>query len=463
MRMRGFHPSSLFRFGLTKAHLPERIVAMLFQSQHLQLTAEYGIATLWLGFPGESANALDLARLRDLDTAFRAVATIPSVRILVIRSVHANGFCTGIRPEVLAGLIRPADRAAFAWYGQQVADRLAQLNAVTLAFIDGTCLGAGLELALACDYRLCVARPTTHLGFPDRLACFGASGRLRRLMGRRRADRFLTSGQTISGREASARNLVHLAFCERRSRIELRSFLDRLELRPIKPSAPGDPSGLAAERRTFASFNPKALPASPAHTSFNPIATFPEALGLLGDDVDAARLAAEAVLEGRSVIVCGNRGLVEQEIIAARSRGFITPLEAEQAQLRVRSANKFSEFRRAGLIFVAEGHNLYRLASKVLPRAVLCRIRSQADHENPVSEARAGEELPYLRRILDIRFGGMNRIAVTPASATDSDVVAAFSAWLRLFNRSVFMAPPARDSLASCKSMHENPLVEARA
>src|ERR1700722_3414897 len=122
---------------------------MLFESKHLRITAEQGTATLWLNFPGELVNALDIARLRELDAAFRAVTEVHSVQILVIRSANPRGFCAGVRADVLAGLSTPAARASFAWFGQQVYERLANLNAVTIAVIDGPCLGVGLELALA--------------------------------------------------------------------------------------------------------------------------------------------------------------------------------------------------------------------------------------------------------------------------------------------------------------------------
>ncbi len=128
----------------------------------------------------------------------RAVAASPFVRILVVRSANPAGFCTGLHSRALASLVHPTDRAAFAWYGQQVFDRLARLDAVSLAFIDGPCLNAGLELALACDHRLCVARSITHLGFPERLACFGGSARLTQLGGRR-AMGLLTSGRNAFG------------------------------------------------------------------------------------------------------------------------------------------------------------------------------------------------------------------------------------------------------------------------
>jgi enoyl-CoA hydratase len=427
---------------------------MLFESSHLRITAEHGIATLWLGFPGKLANALDLARLRELDEALQCVATIPSVRILVIRSSSPGGFCAGIRPEVVAGLSHPADRATFAWYGQQVFDRLARLDAVTLAYIDGPCLGAGLELALACDYRLCVARPTTQLGFPDRIACFGGTSRLRNLVGRR-GSQLLTSGQALSGREAQALKLVDLAFCERRSRIELRSALDRLELRPLKPRQPVELVGLAAERRAFAAFISHHTPPTPPASSHNPIPPLPETIGLLGDDADAALLASDIALRGGTVVVCGNRSLVYNGIDAALARGFITPLEAEQARLRVSSADSLAEFHRAGLVFVAKGHNPFHLATTVLPRVLVCLIRAPGDvtnhlmRNNQAGAANASawgklETFPYPRRVVQVGFCERNRIALFPSLAVDTDATTTLAAWLKPFGREPIIFPAGR-------------------
>src|SRR5262249_6443534 len=190
---------------------------------HVRVSAEYGTATLWLAFPGEPVNALDLARLRELDNALTAIEHNPFIRTLVVRSALPAGFCARVHPEALASLTTGAERGPFAWFGQRVFDRLARLPFTPLAFIDGPCLGAGLELALACDHRLCVARPTTHLGFPDAPRgippCFGGTARLRRLLGRP-AEQFLGSGRTLSGREAQRLGLGDEAFCERRGKKE---------------------------------------------------------------------------------------------------------------------------------------------------------------------------------------------------------------------------------------------------
>lgn len=435
---------------------------MLFESKHLRVTAEYGTATLWLGFPGELANALDVARIRELDRAIRAVAALPSVQILVIRSANTAGFCAGIHPNALASLSSPADRSAFAWFGQQVFNRLAQLEAVSIAIIDGPCLGAGLELALACDYRLCVARPTTRLGFPDRIACFGGSSRLTNLLGRR-GEAFLSSGRMLSGREAWNLKLVDLAYCERRSKIELRSFLDRLELHPFKPHPPSDSVGLASERRVFAAFSPSPASASTISLSLNPIPRFPETVGLLGDDAEAALLASEVALRGGTVVVSGNRSVVYAGIDAARARGFITPLEADQARRRIRSSETLADFRHAGLVFVAQGHDPFRLATTVLPRVLVCVIRPSEEvrsnaKSNPVGYDRIAsdrdnfEVFPYPRRVIPVRFRGQNQIALFPSPVIDSDTTTTLAVWLRSFGRDPVF-PPSR----LCPSHDNNP------
>jgi enoyl-CoA hydratase/carnithine racemase len=419
---------------------------MVFESPHVRVTAEHGTATLWLGFPGEPANALDLARLRELDAALRAVEATRAIRVLVLRSTNPAGFCAGIHPNALASPTHPTDRAAFAWFGQQVCERLARLDAVTLALIDGPCLGAGLELALACDHRLCVARPTTHLGFPDRLACFGGTARLRHLGGRR-AMELLATGETISGREARALGLVDVACCERRGKIELRTLLDRLEARPVKPREPLELSGLAAERRAFAAaqIHPVAsahpVADAPGSPRVNPVPPFPDVVGLLGDDPTAARLLSEVALRGGSAVVCGNREPVFAGIETALARGFVTPLEAEQARLRVRSSDALAGFDRAGLVFVADGHDPFRLAAVVQPRTVVCVVAP--DDETAAARPRPDVPFPFPRRVIRIGFCGKGRVALFPGSSTDRDTTATVAAWLKPFGLSGVVFPVA--------------------
>ncbi len=174
---------------------------MLFDSAHVRVTAEYGVATLWLAFPGDPVNALDASRLSELEAALAAIESNVFVNALVVRSAKPFGFCAGLHPDVS----RVTDRAGFAWRGQHVFARLSALPFTTVAFVDGPCLGVGFELALACDHRLCVATPNTHLGFPNRVACFGGSSRLRKLMGKRAAAFIESRAHAVRPRGARPR------------------------------------------------------------------------------------------------------------------------------------------------------------------------------------------------------------------------------------------------------------------
>jgi enoyl-CoA hydratase/carnithine racemase len=414
---------------------------MLFESRHITVTADHGTATLAFGFGGDPVNALDLARLRELDAALRAVATDPTITALVLRSSLPAGFSTGLHYHALTGLAHPGDRSAFSWYGQQVLERLAQLEAVSIAVIDGPCLGAGFELALACDYRLCIARSTTHLGFPERFACFGGTARIQNLAGRRGRD-LLASGTTLSGREARRIGLADVACCERRARIELRTLLDRIERRPVKPLRRVDPSGLAAERRAFA-----AMPAFVPHvsttlTTVNPIPPFPGVIGLLGNDAFTEQIAVEVALRGGAVYICGNRTGIFAGIERAAERGFVTPLEAEQARVKVRTAESGQGFDRAGLVFVADGQNPFRLAAAVRPRTVVCVIRPTGS-EPLAPPAGPSVPFPFPRRLVRISFCDDHRVALFPGQATDADTLATLSSWLKPFDLTSVVFPVA--------------------
>lgn len=258
---------------------------MLFESPHVRVTAEYGVGTLWLAFPGAPVNALDATRLRELNAAIAAIEPNPFLHALVVRSAKPAGFCAGLHPSVA----EVADRVAFAALGQKVFARLSALPFTTVAFVEGPCLGVGFELALACDHLLCCATPATLLGFPQRVACFGGTNRVRKRMGRR-GYALIESGRTLSGREACDLGLVDRAFCSRRAKIELRTFLDELEQSLRVPHRTPDETGYAAERRAFAA-------------------------------TDLRGTVCEAPTDIETLL----------------NRGFITPLEAEQMRAAIRT------------------------------------------------------------------------------------------------------------------------------
>jgi enoyl-CoA hydratase/carnithine racemase len=413
---------------------------MHFESRHITVTSDHGTATLRFGFAGEPTNALNLSHLREFEKALDAVASHRAITILVVRSAIPSGFCEGLCPSAVLSLLHPTDRSAFAWYGQQILGKLASLNAVSVAVIDGRCLDAGLEIALACDRRFCVSRSTTLLGFPGRTPCFGGSVRLRAVAGRRGSE-LLKSGRIVSGREAKQMGLVDVACSERRSKIELRTMLDRLEARPLKARYKTEAEGLAEERRSFSSASITALCERPLAIG-NSAPPFPAMLGLLGIDATIEKLAAVAVLHGASVVVSGDRSRIYSQIVESRARGFITPLEAEQARLRVRVSDSLDGFGDAELVFVAAGHNPFRLAAAIRPRTIVCVIRP-AGGDPPTSQSHLAVPFPFPRRLVHLSFCGSERVALFPDAATDPETLTAVSAWMKPFGYTSVVFPVA--------------------
>src|SRR5690606_25705317 len=90
--------------------------------------------------------------------------------------------------------------------------RLEKLSCPVVAAIEGYCLGGGLELALACKYRIVKDTPNTKLGFPEvQLGIFpgfGGSARSTRLLGGLKAMELMLSSRQLSARQARAIGLV---------------------------------------------------------------------------------------------------------------------------------------------------------------------------------------------------------------------------------------------------------------
>jgi 3-hydroxyacyl-CoA dehydrogenase/enoyl-CoA hydratase/3-hydroxybutyryl-CoA epimerase len=213
---------------------------MLYQSANLRLETHYRIATLWLGVPGPEVNPLTRAVLADFDAAVTAAAAHPGLDVLVLRSARADGFSTGADPDEWAGLTTPDEASELARQGQEVCRRLAALAPVTVAFLDGPCLGGGLELALACDYRVASGGPGTRLGLPQVkqgwLPCWGGTQRLPHLVGYRAARELLLSGRKLSAKQSLDLGLVDRAYGQRMAGVHLAAFALDLQKRPRKPT-----------------------------------------------------------------------------------------------------------------------------------------------------------------------------------------------------------------------------------
>jgi 3-hydroxyacyl-CoA dehydrogenase/enoyl-CoA hydratase/3-hydroxybutyryl-CoA epimerase len=187
--------------------------------RHWSLTrADDGIATLTLDKNGAAVNTLsaevmaELAQvLDDLDAA--------APKGLVIRSGKDNGFIAGADVDEFRTAREPADGLAIVRRGAELFDRLARVPYPTLALIKGFCLGGGLELALACRYRVAVDDPSTRMGLPEVMLGIvpGWCGikRLPRLIGAPAALDLLLTGKTVDARRAKSLGIVDEAVPQR--------------------------------------------------------------------------------------------------------------------------------------------------------------------------------------------------------------------------------------------------------
>ncbi len=164
-----------------------------------------GIATLVFDRAGASTNTLSQPALVELNEALDQLDRDPP-KGLIVRSGKANGFIAGADVTEFGQLADPDAALALVRRGWETFMRLSKVSYPTLALVRGFCLGGGLELALACRYRVVVDEPGTRLGLPEVLLGivpgWGGIMRLPRLVGAPAALDLLLTGKTIDARRA---------------------------------------------------------------------------------------------------------------------------------------------------------------------------------------------------------------------------------------------------------------------
>jgi 3-hydroxyacyl-CoA dehydrogenase/enoyl-CoA hydratase/3-hydroxybutyryl-CoA epimerase len=183
-----------------------------FQSNNLRvLVLADDVAAIVLDCDAKS-NALSPAVVDEFDAALDRIIADDRFGLLVFCSGKAASFAHGPDAFWLAAHGTPQALTDFAQRGQRLCARIAEAPLPSVAVIAGACLGAGLELALACDYRVLVQRPVTLLGFTQielgLIPCWGGTQRLPRLIGIENSVRLLTSARRLRPPEALEQGLV---------------------------------------------------------------------------------------------------------------------------------------------------------------------------------------------------------------------------------------------------------------
>ena len=176
------------------------------------IKAEKDQSVLWvtLNRP-HRLNAFNDVMMEELSDVFDTVEKDPSIRCLVITGEGDRSFSTGADLTMFPKAT-PVKAEDFARAGQKLFGKLEEMSKPVIAAINGFALGGGLELALACDFR--VAAEHAEFGTPEILrgitSGWGATQRLVRIVGLAKAKEMVMLGGMLKAEDALKTGLVHI-------------------------------------------------------------------------------------------------------------------------------------------------------------------------------------------------------------------------------------------------------------
>ncbi|KRY10682.1 Trifunctional enzyme subunit alpha, mitochondrial, partial [Trichinella patagoniensis] len=164
--------------------------------------------------PGSKENIMDINFMMEFYDCLNKFTQDDSIKGIVVMSGKSGSFIAGADTKIIASCHSVAEATALSLKCQAIMNRIHSNYKPVVAAINGTCLGGGLELALACDYRIAVNSKKTIFGLPEvRLGLLpGAGGtqRLPRLISIIDSMDLMLTGKTISASKAKSIGLVDM-------------------------------------------------------------------------------------------------------------------------------------------------------------------------------------------------------------------------------------------------------------
>ena len=178
--------------------------------ENIIIEHEKGIATIFINRP-EKLNALNKATIQELHETLQLADKNPEIKVLIITGSGEKAFVAGADISEFAHF-SDKEGAMLAAKGQEILfDFIENMKTPVIAAINGFALGGGLELAMACHFR--IASDNAKMGLPETslgvIPGYGGTQRLPQLVGKGRAMEMIMTAGMITANDAHRSGLVN--------------------------------------------------------------------------------------------------------------------------------------------------------------------------------------------------------------------------------------------------------------
>lgn len=178
-----------------------------------------GIASLVFDLPGEKVNKFTASVMEELEKILDEVAQDKKIKLMTIASGKEDIFIAGADLHSFEPIFKdPSLGAKIITTGHRVFNKLQNLSFPTVALIQGACLGGGMEMALACTYRVVSDNPKTQLGLPEVtlgiIPGWGGTQRMPRLVGLMEGLPIVLGGKPVKANKAVKIKLADAIYAE---------------------------------------------------------------------------------------------------------------------------------------------------------------------------------------------------------------------------------------------------------
>ncbi|RXJ96454.1 enoyl-CoA hydratase [Malaciobacter molluscorum] len=200
---------------------------------NLSLKIEKSIATLYFDSQEEKVNKLSFDVLHELDLILDEIIKNRDIDILIIKSLKDKIFIAGADINEIKAFKTEDEVYNALMKGDAILNKLENLKIPTIAYINGACMGGGLELALACKYRIATNSNNTKFAFPEiKLGFFpglGGTQRAPKLIGLINSMDLILTGKNIDANKAYKIGLIDDYFDEGQEEYKIYEFIEKIK------------------------------------------------------------------------------------------------------------------------------------------------------------------------------------------------------------------------------------------